>query len=241
RSMAWLMQTSGFDVVTLSGGYKSFRRYALDYFERLPFRFVVVGGRTGSGKTHILHALQAQGEQVLDLEGLARHKGSSFGSIGELPQPTVEQFENDLMMRLHELDPGRRVWVENESRSIGRVYIPEGLWQQMKRSPLLNIEIPHRDRVQNLVADYAHFPVAELEAAFQRIDRKLGGLRLQNALEALQNGNFVLAAELALEYYDKTYQHGLDNNPSPDIHMLAFEHSDFEKIAACCLGIAAGF
>ncbi len=241
RSMAWLLQTSGFDVVMLSGGYKSFRRYALDYFEHLPFRFVVVGGRTGSGKTHILHALEARGEQVLDLEGLAHHKGSSFGSIGEMPQPTVEQFENDLAWRLHQLDPKRKVWVENESRSIGRVYVPEGLWKKMKHSPLFNIEIPHAERVKNLVSGYAQYPIEELAAAFQRLDRKLGGLRLQNALDALQNGDFERAADLALEYYDKTYQHGLDTNPSPDIRMLQFGHGDFEKIADACIGIAPDF
>ena len=238
--MAWLLGTAGFDVVTLAGGYKSFRRHVLDYFEQLPFSFLVVGGRTGSGKTKILHALRDLGEQIVDLEAIAHHKGSSFGSIGEAPQPTVEQFENDLFDVLRRLDPSSRVWIENESRSIGRVFVPEGMWKRMKNAPLFNIEIPHTDRVQNLVADYANCPVEELEAAFLRIDRKLGGQHLKTALEALECRDYSAAAEVALAYYDKTYQHGLDTNPSPDIRRLSFNFSDPEKIAAACLDMALG-
>lgn len=239
-SMAWLLRTAGFEVVTLSGGYKNYRRHVLEYFEHLPFQFVVLGGRTGSGKTKILHALRGFGEQIVDLEALAHHKGSSFGSIGEMPQPTVEQFENDVFDALRRLDPSRRVWLENESRSIGRVFIPPGLWAAMKKALLLNVEIPDADRVQNLVADYADCPAGELEAAFQRIDRKLGGQHLKAALEALEQRDFAAAAGIALAYYDKTYQHGLDTNPSPDIRRLKFNCSDPEKIALACLEMAGG-
>ncbi|MBL7804830.1 MAG: tRNA 2-selenouridine(34) synthase MnmH [Saprospiraceae bacterium] len=240
RSMAWLLRAAGFDVAVLNGGYKVYRRFVLDFFERSPCQLIVVGGRTGAGKTRVLHALRALGEQVVDLEALARHKGSSFGSIGEDGQPTVEQFENDLFDAFQQLDWSKKIWLENESRSIGRVYIPEGLWKRMKNSPLLNIEIPHTDRVKNLVRDYAAFPAGELEQAFLRIDKKLGGLRLNEALEALRLGHYERAAEIALAYYDKTYQHGLDNNPSPDIRILKLEHSDPEKIALACREISRG-
>jgi tRNA 2-selenouridine synthase len=231
RSMAWLLGLAGFDVLTLEGGYKLYRRHVLEHFETASYNIVLLGGRTGSGKTKILRALHELGEQVIDLEALAHHKGSAFGSIGEAPQPTVEQFENDLFAALQNIDPTRRVWVENESRSIGRVFVPDGFWAQMKAAPLFNIEIPHTARIQNLLDDYVLTDKSELEAAFLKIDKKLGGQHLKTALEALEQGDFAAAAEVALRYYDKTYQHGLDTNVSPDIRHLRFEHGRAEEIA----------
>lgn len=231
QSMAWLFRQAGFDVVTLDGGYKAYRQHVLEKNGTWNLEMLVVGGKTGTGKTKILRALRDQGEQIIDLERIARHKGSAFGSIGEAPQPTVEQFENDLFEEISQLDPTRRVWVENESRSIGRVYIPVGFWQKMKAAPLLNIEIPGEARIQNLLADYVLTDKTELEAAFLKIDKKLGGQHLKTAIEALQRDDFATAAQIALHYYDKTYQHCLDTNPSPDIRQLKFDHGDPEKIA----------
>ena len=230
-SMAWLLRQAGMDVVTLEGGYKKYRHHVLDVFGQQHFKMLVVGGRTGSGKTKVLRALRQAGEQIIDLEQLAHHKGSAFGSIGEAPQPTVEQFENDLWEALCTLDPMRRVWVENESRSIGRVFIPEGFWVKMKAAPLLHFEIPPSARIQNLLDDYVLTDKTELEAAFIKIDKKLGGQHLKAALEALQNNDFASAAAIALRYYDKTYQHGLDTSPSPDIRHWTFEHGDAVQIA----------
>ncbi len=230
-SMAWLLRQAGFDVVTLEGGYKNYRRHVLEGFGNWNLKIMVVGGRTGTGKTKILHALRDLGEQIIDLEKLAHHKGSAFGFIGETQQPTAEQFENDLFDALLGLDPARRVWIENESRSIGRVYIPVNFWAKMKNAPLLNIEIPEEARIQNLLTDYVFADKTDLETAFRKIDKKLGGQHLKAALEALEHGDFATAAQIALHYYDKTYQHCLDTNPSPDIRQLKFEHGDPEKIA----------
>jgi tRNA 2-selenouridine synthase len=230
-SMAWLFRQAGFDVVTLEGGYKNYRRYVLEEIGNEKFEIKIIGGKTGSGKTKILRALHNLGEQIIDLEQIACHKGSAFGSIGESPQPTVEQFENDLFEALSRLDPARRVWLENESHSIGRVYIPEGFWKKMKSAPLLNIEVPDEARIQNLLTDYVLTDKADLEAAFLKIDKKLGGQHLKTALEALDRDDFATAARIALHYYDKTYQHSLDTNPSPDIRHLTFEYGDPKKIA----------
>lgn len=231
QSMAWLLRQAGFDVVTLEGGYKFYRRYVLEHIGELRLQIRIVGGRTGAGKTRILHALRDLGEQIVDLEHLAHHKGSAFGTIGEAPQPTVEQFENDLFAALLKIDPARRVWLENESRSIGRVYIPEPFWRCMKAAPLHNVEIPDDIRIRNLLGDYVRTDKSELEAAFQKIGRKLGGQHLKAALEALQQDDFAAAARIALQYYDKTYLHCLENNPSPDIRRWQFDHGDPEKIA----------
>ncbi|TNE52728.1 MAG: tRNA 2-selenouridine(34) synthase MnmH [Bacteroidetes bacterium] len=235
QSMAWLFRQAGFDVVTLQGGYKQYRQFVLQTFHDRPLQVIVLGGQTGSGKTKILHALRQKGEQIIDLEALAHHKGSAFGSIGEAPQPQVEQFENNLFDVFTQIDPGRRVWVENESRSIGRVFIPDGFWHQMKVAPLINIEVPLGMRIQNLVEDYAGTSVEDLQQAFIRIERKLGGQNLKAALQALDAGDFSTAATLALKYYDKTYRYGLDNNSSPDIRFLKFDTCTMEQIADRCI------
>ncbi|MBN8678587.1 MAG: tRNA 2-selenouridine(34) synthase MnmH [Chitinophagales bacterium] len=230
-SMAWLFRQSGFEVVTLGGGYKAYRQHVLEHFGLFNPRIVVVGGKTGSGKTKVLHALRDLGEQIIDLEGIAHHKGSAFGFIGEMPQPTVEQFENDLFAAITQLDHSKRIWIENESKSIGRVFIPLNFWAKMKAAPLVNIEIPFEDRLQNLLDDYVQTDPAELQLAFNKIASKLGGLNLKLASEALDNGNYTEAAKIALSYYDKTYQHNLDVNVSPDIRNASFEQGDPAKIA----------
>jgi tRNA 2-selenouridine synthase len=230
-SIAWLLRFAKFDVVTLQGGYKSYRQHVLTHFEKHKLRIRILGGKTGAGKTKVLHALHDLGEQIIDLEALAHHKGSSFGSIGEAPQPTVEQFENLLFEKIMKTDPERLVWIENESRSIGRVFIPDHFWVQMKNAPLFNIEIPQKDRIQNLLQDYVKTDRQELEAAFQRIAKKLGGLQLKTAIEALQQGDYASAAGIALGYYDKTYQHCLDVNVAPDIRQFRFDHGDPVAIA----------
>lgn len=239
-SMAWLFRQAGFDVVTLEGGYKAYRQVVLNGFETSAVTLLVIGGKTGSGKTKILHALHQLGEQIIDLEGIAHHKGSAFGFIGELPQPSVEQFENALFAALSQQNPARPVWVENESRSIGRVFIPAGFWAKMKCNPLIIVEIPDEARIQNLLSDYVLTDRMELEIAFQKIATKLGGQHLKSALEALQQNNFADAARVALAYYDKTYQFGLDSSISPDIKRATFEHGDPMEIAKNLIQLSKG-
>ncbi len=230
-SMAWLLRQAGFEVETLPGGYKAYRKLVLESFESSPLQLIVLGGQTGSGKTKILHELVRLGEQIIDLEGLANHKGSAFGFIGELPQPTVEQFENDLFEGISALDLSRRIWVENESHSIGRVFIPEAFWAKMKVAPLINIKIPDEARIQNLLEDYVLTDKADLETAFNKISKKLGGNNLKTALDALKGDDFAGAAMIALHYYDKTYQHGIDNSISKDLRTMEFDHGNAEAIA----------
>ena len=206
-SLGTLLAFSGFDVCVLTGGYKAYRNYVLEEFLQRKIRIVVLGGKTGSGKTEILKQLTAQGEQVIDLEGLANHKGSAFGALGEAQQPRVEQFENDLFQIIDRLDPERRVWVENESRSIGKVFIPQGFWDQMKASPLVRIETPFEERTRFLIDGYGAFHPEELEACLLKIEKRMGGQNVKTAMEAFQNGDLKAATEIALHYYDKTYTH----------------------------------
>lgn len=213
-SMSWLLDFAGFEVLVLNGGYKTFRQYILEYFEKNRFQIIILGGHTGAGKTHVLNALKAMGEQVIDLEGIAHHKGSAFGALGEQPQPSVEQFENELVLAFSSIDPHKRVWLENESRAIGKVFIPGALWEEMRSAPTINLAVPLSLRVERLVADYARYPKQGLIDSFEKISKRLGGQHLKAALEALENDDFSTAAGIALQYYDKTYSYGLEQrNP----------------------------
>lgn len=209
-SMAWLLETAGFDVVTLEGGYKSYRRYILEQLAERPAYLIVLGGETGAGKTRILHALQNAGEQIIDLEALAHHKGSAFGAIGELPQPSHEQFGNDLYDAFAALDSARPVWIESESKAIGKIQIPDEFWQRICAAPMIEVDIPFEQRIVHLVEVYAGFPQSKLAESFQKIAPRIGGLNLRAALEALEARNYSDAAAIALAYYDKTYRHSLD-------------------------------
>lgn len=239
ESMAWLLGFTGLDVLVIDGGYKAYRRYNRETFEAKGLHVCVLGGRTGSNKTPILHAMREAGEQVIDLEGLANHKGSAFGAIGEQPQPSNEQFENAFAKALRGIDPSKRVWVENESKAIGRVYVPDGFWSVMKNSPLIHLEVPLEKRVENLVKIYAdNAPVEELRESFDKIYKRLGGQHHKAATEALEVYDYHAAAAIALKYYDKTYDYNLEVNTSPSIRTLNIGHSTPEEAAPIIIEFA---
>ncbi|MCB9279000.1 MAG: tRNA 2-selenouridine(34) synthase MnmH [Lewinellaceae bacterium] len=232
ESMGWLLEKSGFDITVLKGGYKAFRRHALEYLCALPHPLIVLGGYTGSGKTEVLQVLKRKGEQVVDLEGLARHKGSAFGALGELPQPTVEQFENDLWAAFREIPSTLPVWVEDESRSIGRVYQPDGFWRILLSSKLIQVVMPVELRVERLVRDYGAFPKADLIERFARITKRMGGQHVKAAVEAINRDDLPAAARIALQYYDKTYEHTLEVHPRGRIIRVEVTTNDPEVVAA---------
>ena len=210
-AVQWLLELAGFQVNLLDKGYKEYRQWVLAELAR-PRPLRVLGGYTGSGKTAVLHALAAQGEPVLDLEGLAHHLGSSFGALGQPPQPTQEQFENDLAAALYALPalpPDKPVWVEDESRSIGSLTIPTPLFSQMQAAPLLVLSVPREARVPYLAGSYGRQDAAGLAAAVLRIGKRLGGLVTKEALGAIADGDMPRMVELVLAYYDKTYGYGL--------------------------------
>ncbi len=214
ESMAWLFSMSGFQIQMLAGGYKAFRHYIREQLESNA-KYVVLSGRTGSGKTEVLQELIKMDAQVIDLEGLAHHKGSSFGALGEEPQPSSEQFENDLYEVWKTMDLSRPIWLEDESRFIGKVSIPEPLFVKMRNCPVIRMEMPAELRVKRLVEDYANYPKEGLIAATERITRKLGGQHAVTAIEAIKNNDFKTAIEIVLFYYDKTYNYGVSKR-DPD-------------------------
>lgn len=206
-SMAWLLQTAGLNVRLLKGGYKAYRQSFPLLLESKDWQLIVLGGSTGCGKTQILHSLADQGEQVLRLEGLARHKGSAFGALGEEPQPTTEQFANDLHQAFRGFDPSRPVWCEGESESIGKVFIPKELFARMLASPLILLELPSELRVCHILKEYGTFPADQLIASFRKIERRLGGAATAEAVCAVKSGDLPKAISIALQYYDKAYAH----------------------------------
>ena len=230
-SLGWLLKMAGQDVSTLVGGYKAYRNLAAQQFGERKLNVRILSGKTGCGKTEILHALRDQGEQIIDLEGLANHKGSAFGSLGEKDQPTTEQFENNLYEAFRHIDPERIVWVENENRLVGRVYIPEGFWKQMKAAPLINLERPVEERVDIIMHHYGEASMEGLKASFGKIKKRLGGQNYQAALAALDEKDLPTAIKIALYYYDKAYQYYLDKNEAPQQEKLVVENTTNAEIA----------
>lgn len=231
-SVATLLEFVGFKVVVVKGGYKAYRNLILNTFKERKLKLIVLGGKTGSGKSDVLHKMKEAGEQIIDLEGLAHHKGSAFGALGEEPQPTVEQFENNLYEAFMKLDVNRRVWIENESKSIGRVYVPDGLWHQKIEADFLEMEIPFEKRVQLLVKLYGDFSKEELLTSLSKISKRLGGLNMKNAIQAFEKGDLKTATEIALKYYDKAYQHAADKKNFKTKHQVKVSMEDVEKAAA---------
>ena len=208
-AVAWLLDLAGLETRQLVGGYKEYRRTVQAEIAR-PRPLRVLGGMTGSGKTAVLHVLAAQGEPVLDLEGLASHKGSAFGAIGQPAQPSQEQFENDLAAVLDRLPADAPIWVEDESRSIGTVSLSAAFYEQLRAAPLFVLDVPHPARVALLAADYGVQNAQQLAMAVMRISKRLGGLATKQALSAIVEGEMARMVEIVLDYYDKTYQYGLE-------------------------------
>lgn len=232
ESVAWLLNFSAeFQARTLQGGYKAFRRWALKQFV-LRRRVVVLGGMTGSGKTDVLHALAEHGEQVVDLEGLANHKGSAFGSIGLGMQPTQQQFENELAIALWNTDRERRLWVEDESRRIGRCMVPGDLWNQMREAACVVLERGREERRHRLVSEYGRSDLQRLIGSIRRIERRLGGERSLQAVEHVESGDLDSACGILLDYYDKTYEFGLARRTESLTRTVRVNGLDPKRVAA---------
>ena len=236
-SVAWLLSLYGFEVILLKGGYKAYRNWVLEQFQQ-PKKIVVLGGSTGSGKTEILHHLQKLGAHIIDLEKIACHKGSAFGAIGEDEPPSQEQFENILATELASIEKNETLWLEDESRTIGRKVMPEAIWQQMRIAPLIYLEIPIEERVKYLVSLYGQYPKNALEESILKIKKRLGGLATQHALDALNNDNLAETAAILLQYYDKSYQFGLSKRSPETVYPFIAETADFELIARGIFALA---
>ncbi|MGD7652472.1 MAG: tRNA 2-selenouridine(34) synthase MnmH, partial [Verrucomicrobiales bacterium] len=185
----------------------------------------------GCKKTAILHRMEEMGECVVDLEGLANHKGSAFGSLGEEPQPTQAQFENDLAVAWRALDPQRVVWVEDESRMVGRRVIPQEIWELKQQAPYHVVEIPEEERVGHLCGVYGNHTAEELEERVVMIRSRLGDARAREAVDAIRDGDIAGACRVLLFYYDRNYQKSINAIADERRMVHRFEHADPGLIA----------
>jgi tRNA 2-selenouridine synthase len=223
--VAWLLDLYGFKVYTLVGGYKSFRNWVLSSFEQ-KISFRILGGYTGSGKTIVLSALKEKGAPVIDLEGLAGHKGSAFGNIGLPKQPSQEMFENKLAVEILKTINAfskKEIWLEDESQRIGTVNIPQVLWNHIRTCPVYFLDIPFEERLNYLVETYGKLDANELGEAIKRIQKRLGGLETKMALQYLDEENLKECFSILLKYYDKQYSKGLQNRPDPKPTVITVE------------------
>lgn len=208
----WILELAGFTVHLLDGGYKAYRRWVRETLAT-PKPILILGGMTGSGKTQILHELAALGELVLDLEGLANHRGSSFGALLLPPQPSTEHYENLLAEQWAQFGNERSIWLEAESRRVGTCRIPDELFVQMEAAPAVEVVRSLEERLDLLVAIYGEASTEGLVEATQRIQKRLGGDRTQTAIQHIQTGNLRDACAIILDYYDRAYRHDLERRP----------------------------
>ncbi|MEY4050916.1 MAG: hypothetical protein RL262_1750 [Bacteroidota bacterium] len=219
-AVAWLLDLYGYKVIQLTGGYKAYRNWVLAQFN-IPYTLKVLGGFTGSGKTEILHALQEKNYAVIDLEGLAHHKGSAFGAIGQLPQPSQEMFENILAKKLFEVNKNNKpIWIEDESQRIGTVLIPTPLFHLMRNSTCYFMKIPFEQRLLFILEAYGKFDAQSLIEATERIQKRLGGLETKNAVAHIMQGELKEAFSILLKYYDKWYEKNAQNQVLPKVELI---------------------
>jgi tRNA 2-selenouridine synthase len=237
-SMAWLFETAGMKASVLTGGYKSYRRFLHDYLS-YPFNFIVIGGMTGSGKTESLLELERLDYPVVNLEKLASHKGSVFGAIGEPAQPATEQFENLLFESILRLDKNKPIFIEDESISIGSVFLPKPFHQRMLDCPLVNLIVPYEDRIIRLVNLYTSADKEILIRALIRIGKRIGTEDTQKAIDLIRQGNFEEAVFIVLKYYDKVYyrtmQHHHKDKKSISLELLKAGVDQYAKQVIVCL------
>lgn len=236
-SMAWLFETVGIKTLILEGGYKAFRKFGKNQLSESK-NLIILGGLTGSGKTETLLEIEKRGEQVVDLEGLAHHKGSAFGALGQQPQTTNEQFENNLLYEWLSLDISKPIWLEDESHSIGSNWIPDELFSIMRKALVIKMELDKSFRIQRLMTEYASFDNNKLEECILKIGRKLGGQNVNKALESLENDNLSDVADITLSYYDKSYNFGLDKREKKTVYPVNLKTDNPKKNAEILIDFA---
>jgi len=227
----------GIKTFVLNGGYKAYRRYQKEYYSK-KVNLIILGGKTGSGKTAILYEIEKLGEQVVDLEGIANHKGSAFGALGQDSQPSNEQYENNLFEKWISLDFHRNLWLEDESKAIGKIFIPDEIWIQMRNSPVIALEMEKPLRIKRLEKEYAQFNKEELKKSIFKISKRIGGLNTRQSIEAIEKRDFSTAIDLSLTYYDKAYQFGLSGREKEMVFRIILEEDNPKRNAEKVLDFA---
>jgi len=232
-SIAWMLDLYGFHVSVLQGGYKAYR-HLQDHCYQQAKPFLVLGGNTGSGKTEVLRELQNRGEQFLDLEKIASHRGSAFGAIGMPDQPNSEHFTNLLFDDYINLNPNRIIWIEDESKSIGRVHLSPLFFDLLKNSPMIVLDIPREARAQMLERTYGFISSEAVRDVIEKVAKRMGGQNVSEALQALEENNRELVIDHLLRYYDRAYSHSMGKHERK-IDIIKFESTSIDPICSALL------
>jgi tRNA 2-selenouridine synthase len=245
-ALATVLARVGWQVSVLEGGYREFRRRVIADLAAWPagLRFVVVAGRTGSGKSLMLERLAADGEQVLDLEQLARHRGSVLGHLPDEPQPSQKRFETLLWERMRRFDPRRPVFVESESRKVGQCQVPEQLILRMRASPCVIVEAQDAVRARLLVGEYGHFVAdpALLAARLAALAPLHGQARIDEWMSLAQAGRWTeFVTALLREHYDPAYDRSIRRNFArvEDAPRVVLAGADDAALGAAAVELAA--
>jgi tRNA 2-selenouridine synthase len=215
--MAHVLRQVGWDAATLAGGYRAYRREVMAQLDETPRRFAfrVICGATGSGKSRLLAALAAQGAQVLDLERLARHRGSLLGELPGDPQPSQKMFDSLAWSALKRFDPARPVFVEAESKKIGQLQVPARLLERMREGECLRLEVPVPERVRFLIEEYRHFleQPAALKEKLRCLTSRYGHAVIDRWIAQTDSGAWgELVADLLVTHYDPSYLRATTQN-----------------------------
>jgi len=237
EAMAWLFSLGDIEVKVLDGGYKSYRQHILGNLDEKR-KMIVLGGMTGSSKTHIIRHIKLLGQQVIDLENLANHKGSAFGALGQQPQPSTEHFANILYTEWNKLNGDLPIWVEDESRNIGSVFMPDGFYLNMQDTPAIVLVMDIKTRLPRLMEEYSAFPKESLKESVLKISKRLGGDTTSDVIEAIDKGEFSEAIEIVLHYYDKAYMFGLKKKKNANLIYVNTDTDDIEANALKVLDAA---
>ena len=222
NTMGWLLQLSDFNVTVLKGGYKTFRNWALEILKE-ERNVIILGGKTCTGKTELLKKLKEKGEQVIDLEQLACHKGSTFGALGQAAQPSNEHFENVLALEWYAYNNKNVIWLENESNRIGGIKIPDTVFEMMRKAKLIDVELPMEQRLKRVLDEYGVFSVELLEEGTKRLEKRLGNLRMTQSISFLKENKLEQWAKMMLDYYDDAYEHSNSKRETGTIKTLAID------------------
>ena len=237
NAMAWLLELGGFSALVLEGGYNAYRRHVRQVLAGCPSPVLVLGGMTGSGKTAMLRALAGRGHQVIDLEGLANHRGSAFGAVGLGEQPSGESMENALCEQWRALDPSRPVWLEDEDKRIGNIALCDEFFAHIRTGRLVLADIPFEARVDCLTREYAAPQWQEaLTACLWRLEKRLGSERTRRCAADIAAGRYREAVAEVLVSYDALYRRQLDKHGRPLFAVLRLANHDAalaaERLAA---------
>jgi tRNA 2-selenouridine synthase len=202
-SISTIFSNIGYRIDRVKGGYKAYRNAVIDYMEHFePRRYIVLGGNTGCGKSDLLAKLH----NVVDLEGLANHYGSSFGAVNG-PQPNTKAFQNNLMHAVKATDPELPVFIESESKRIGRLVVPTPLYEMMGKGMRVEITAPLEQRVKRIIRMYENISDDFFYASMEKISPYIKRMAREEAIEAYRRGDLESVAEILLvDYYDVVYK-----------------------------------